>query len=211
MADNTPTNAGSGGDTIATDELVTLNGAASSGVKVQRVKNTFGDDGDSRDVSATFPMPTFNQHNGREFISLYATNVTAPATGTTALVTLSIARTPGTAPTTGTSFNVPAGKRFRITSVLVAQRGNATATAAVITHAIVVNAAGAVATNSAVWQARRTATPATALAWDRVESSIGDDGVEIVGGANVNIGATVNPVFTTNAPTYDVHIQGYLY
>lgn len=211
MADNTILPPGTGGDTIASDDVTTLNGAGSTGVKVQRVKNGFGIDGDYTDVHASAPMPTFNRHDGRSFVSLYATNVTAPATGTTALVTLSIATAPGTAPTTGTSVNIPAGKRFRLTSFLVAQRGNATATAAVITHAIVVNNAGAAATTSPIWMARRTATPATALAWDRVEFSLGDDGVEVVGGATVNIGVTVNPVFTTNAPTYDVHIQGYLY
>ena len=55
MADNSAQNAT---DTIATDELVTLNGGASILVKVQRVKPGFGVDGDFRDVSAGFPMPT---------------------------------------------------------------------------------------------------------------------------------------------------------
>ena len=55
MADNSAQNAT---DTIATDELVTLNGGASTLVKVQRVKPGFGVDGDFRDVSAGFPMPT---------------------------------------------------------------------------------------------------------------------------------------------------------
>ena len=54
MADNTP---GPGGDTIATDELVTLNGGASSGVKVQRTKVGFGADGDFSDVSSAAPLP----------------------------------------------------------------------------------------------------------------------------------------------------------
>jgi hypothetical protein len=46
-----------GADTIATDDLATLNGAASSGVKVQRVKPVFGVDSDARDVSGAFPFP----------------------------------------------------------------------------------------------------------------------------------------------------------
>jgi hypothetical protein len=54
VADNTLQ---SGADTIATDDLATLNGAASTGVKIQRVKPAFGVDGDARDVSTTFPMP----------------------------------------------------------------------------------------------------------------------------------------------------------
>jgi hypothetical protein len=57
MADNTALNSGTGGDVIATDELATLNGGASSGVKVQRVKPGFGADGDLTDVSAANPLP----------------------------------------------------------------------------------------------------------------------------------------------------------
>lgn len=54
MADNTSQ---AGTDTIATDDVTTLNGAASSGVKVQRVKVAFGDDGTARDASSTYPLP----------------------------------------------------------------------------------------------------------------------------------------------------------
>ena len=51
MADNTQLNAGTGGDTIATDDVTTLNGSASAGVKVQRVKVMFGPDGAATDVA----------------------------------------------------------------------------------------------------------------------------------------------------------------
>lgn len=54
MADNTLQ---TGTDTIATDELTTLNGGAVTGVKVQRMKPGFGVDGVLRDVSAGFPFP----------------------------------------------------------------------------------------------------------------------------------------------------------
>jgi hypothetical protein len=54
VADNTSQ---TGADTIATDDVTTLNGGASSGVKVQRVKVGFGDDGTSRDASTAFPLP----------------------------------------------------------------------------------------------------------------------------------------------------------
>lgn len=57
MADNTSLNSGTGGDTIATDELTTLNGLVSSGVKVQRVKVGFGSDNDLRDVDAGNGLP----------------------------------------------------------------------------------------------------------------------------------------------------------
>ena len=57
MADNTTLNTGSGGDVIATDELVTLNGGASSGVKVERVKVGHGADGDFKDATPDAPLP----------------------------------------------------------------------------------------------------------------------------------------------------------
>jgi len=54
MADNT---AQTGTATIAADDVTTLNGGASSGVLVQRVKITYGDDNTARDASASFPLP----------------------------------------------------------------------------------------------------------------------------------------------------------
>lgn len=47
-------------DNIATDDVTTLNGAGSTGVKVQRVKVAFGDDGTARDASASFPLPVYD-------------------------------------------------------------------------------------------------------------------------------------------------------
>lgn len=49
MADNTDLNAGTGGDTIATDDI--------GGVKHQRVKIEYGVDGSATDVSDTNPLP----------------------------------------------------------------------------------------------------------------------------------------------------------
>ena len=50
MADNTDLNAGTGGDTIAADDI--------GGVKYQRVKLTLGAEGvNDGDLSATNPMP----------------------------------------------------------------------------------------------------------------------------------------------------------
>ena len=57
MADNTLLNSGTGGDTIATDDLSTLNGGASGTVKVQRVKVGYGADSDLNDVSTSQPLP----------------------------------------------------------------------------------------------------------------------------------------------------------
>lgn len=73
MADNTTLAAATGGDVIATDDVTTLNGAASTGIKVQRVKATFGDDGTARDVSAAFPMPS-NVTDGTNVASVTAGN-----------------------------------------------------------------------------------------------------------------------------------------
>ncbi|MDE2102830.1 MAG: hypothetical protein KGL39_36640 [Patescibacteria group bacterium] len=66
MADNTVLNTGTGGDTIATDDLATINGGAVSGVKVQRVKPGYGLDSDFTDVSLTNPLPI--QPAGTAFI-----------------------------------------------------------------------------------------------------------------------------------------------
>jgi hypothetical protein len=49
MADNTVLNPGSGGDTIASDDI--------AGVKYQRVKPAWGVDGSAVDVSAAAPLP----------------------------------------------------------------------------------------------------------------------------------------------------------
>ena len=49
MADNTTLNPGSGGDVIASDDI--------AGVKYQRIKNGFGDDGVYSDVSTANPFP----------------------------------------------------------------------------------------------------------------------------------------------------------
>ena len=211
MADNTTLNTGTGGDVIASDDVTTLNGSASSGVKVQRVKPSFGDDGAARDVSASFPLPVQLRNDSRTFITFWATGAASGATGVETAITLTRSGGPGATTTTGTSFTPTSGKRFRITSFMVASRGNATATAQVTTFTLRVNNAGAVTTTSAAWRAVRTATPATALAWDRAPDSIDDSGPEILGDGTIQFGITGNAVFTTNAPTWDVLIAGYEY
>lgn len=50
MSDNTQLNFGAGGDLLATDDI--------GGVKYQRVKLTYGDDGVAVDASSTNPVPT---------------------------------------------------------------------------------------------------------------------------------------------------------
>lgn len=87
MADNTLQ---SGNDTISTDEVTTLNGAASTGVKVQRTKTGFGDEGIYRDTSSAFPLP----------ISLTAT-LGNTAQQTSALTAAGASTLSGTASTSG--------------------------------------------------------------------------------------------------------------
>jgi hypothetical protein len=57
MADNTTIAYHTEGDTIATDDLATLNDADVSGVKVQRTKVGYGGEADLRDVSEAYPLP----------------------------------------------------------------------------------------------------------------------------------------------------------
>lgn len=81
MADNTVQ---TGTDTIATDDLATLNGGASSGVKVQRVKVGYGDDGILRDVSTAFPLPITSPEvtNQSQNLVMTALNNSVVVTGT---------------------------------------------------------------------------------------------------------------------------------
>lgn len=128
MSDNTVQ---TGADTIATDDVTTLNGVASSGVKVQRVKPSYGDDGTARDVSTSFPLPVTGptltkgtqgttghttqdlKDAGRTAVILSATAVTSVTT--VALFTLNIWQ--AGAVTSATSYTVPAGKTFRVQGI----------------------------------------------------------------------------------------------
>lgn len=147
---------------------------------------------------------------GRTTVNMYASAVTAGATATEALVSLTISR--GTAATTtGTTFAITAGKTLRITGIRFQHIGHATATAATMTWRLRLNTAGAVAlTSTPILIQARTQTPATSLAKDAYDVPIGE-GMDIVNptGGTVNIGFTVTPTFTTNAPTYDLHVIGF--
>jgi hypothetical protein len=93
-----------------------------------------------------------------------------------------------------------------------ATRGNATATIQATNFSLRVNTAGAATTTSAVWFSARSATPATASAWDRTAVfAFADNGPEILGDGTVQWGVTAAATYTTNAPTWDVQITGYEY
>ena len=203
MADNTSLNAGSGGDLIATDDI--------AGVKHQRVKIEYGADGSATDVSTSTPLPVQMMNTARTEIRLYA--VAAAAGATTVETAITLTKSAGTsATTTGASFIVTAGKRFKIVHFMVATRGNATATAQSTTFNLRLNTAGAVTTTSTpIILSARSATPATASAWDRYALLLPEDGIELVGDGTMQFGVTAAATFTTNAPTWDVLIVGYEY
>lgn len=147
---------------------------------------------------------------GRTHVTYYATGA---ASGTTTTETaISLTKSSGTSATSAANSQTPAsGKKYRITAITVASRGNVTATAQVSTFNLRINTAGAVITSSTpVIMSIRSATPATALAWDRVFIEI-PEGLEIAGDGTLQIGMTANAVFVTNAPTWDVLITGYEY
>lgn len=204
MADNTTLNAGTGGDVIATDDI--------SSVKFQRVKLTQGADGvNDGDVAKGNPLPVWVRNDAATYVTYYATNVASGTTTTETAITLSKSPSPGGTVTTGASATVPSGKRFKMTSITFAARGNATATIEISTFSIRVNTAGATTTTSAVMLQARVATPATASAWDRYSINPGPNGPEILGDGTLTFGVTANAVFTTNAPTWDVTITGIEY
>jgi hypothetical protein len=165
-------------------------------------------------VSAAFLMaavPGYGQtHAGERYVTYYAIAAAAGATGIETAITLTKAS--GTSATsTGVSFVVPDGKKFRITSFSVATRGHLTATAQTTTFSLRINTAGAVITTSTpiVFKAE-SATPATALAWDRYVVPISSF-YEIKGDGTLQFGITANSTYTTNAPTWDVNITGFEY
>jgi len=64
MADNITLNAGSGGSTLATDDV--------SGVQYQRVKPAYGDYGSANDVSPSYPLPAVTPHLPTQSITVTA-------------------------------------------------------------------------------------------------------------------------------------------
>lgn len=147
---------------------------------------------------------------GRTAVRYYAVAAAAGATGTETAITLT--RSSGTSATsTAVSWTPTSGKTFRIQAISFATRGNATATIQTTTFNFRINTAGAVTTTSTpVILSMRSATPATASAWDRILLEI-PDGIEIAGDGTLQFGITAAATYTTNAPTWDVTIVGYEY
>lgn len=150
------------------------------------------------------PLPTGTISS----IRLSAVSIAAGATGVETAITL-IKSVDNASTVSAASFVVTTNKRFRITTIVLASRGHATATAQITTFNFRINTSGAVTTSSTpILFSIRTATPATALAWDRFYVPIPDQGIEILGNGTLQFGMSANAVYTTNAPTWDVFIVG---
>jgi hypothetical protein len=204
MADNVQLNPGAGGSVIAADDI--------GGVAYQRVKVVHGADGtNDGDVSRVNPLPVLTMDHDRTVLAFWAVAAASGATTVETAITLSRSNAPGATVTSAASWTPTTGKRFRITSITLATRGNNTATAQATTFSLRVNTGGAATTSSAVMLAARLATPATANAWDRVTLLWSSDGPEIIGDGTLSFGMTAAATYTTNAPTWDVTITGYEY
>jgi hypothetical protein len=139
MADNTTLSAGAGGDVIASDDVTTLNGGASSGVKVQRVKIGSGADGTFNDATTSNPIPV-RVGDGTNQVTLKAAS-TAAVAGDTAQVVALHPSTP-----------LPAGTNSIGSVNLVSSQGSAAAVAQAISAAIADNP-GVATTTSGTGQA----------------------------------------------------------
>ena len=205
MTANTVLNTGTGGDTIATDDMTTA--------KAQRIKIITGATGvDGGNMSRSNPIAIESVNTNRTYISYFANGSAAGTSGTETAITLSKTFMDGTAAVAAAASITPtSGKRFRITSITFGSRGNATATAQVTNFNLRINSASATTTSSAVAISAATATPATSSAWDRFYVALGEDGPEIVGGGTLTFGVTAAATYTTNAPTWSVTITGYEY
>lgn len=204
MADNTTLNTMTGGDVYGSDDI--------SGVKYQRIKLIHGADGtNDGDVAKANPLPVIIADTDRTDFRWYAVAAAAGTTTTETAITLT--QSSGTsATTTGTSFKPTSGNRLKITGIVFATRGHATATRQTTTFNLRVNTGGAVTTSSTpIILAARCATPGTANAWDRLVIPLPGDGLEIPGDGTLQWGVTAAATYTTNAPTWDVLIIGYEY
>lgn len=161
--------------------------------------------------TASTPVPVQITNTSRTELRFYAVAAAAGTTGTETAITLT--RSSGTsATTTATSFIITNGKRFKINQLIFATRGNATATIQSTIFNFRINTAGAVTTTSTpIILSARSATPATASAWDRNTITLPGDGIELIGDGTLQFGITAAATYTTNAPTWDVVLIGYEY
>jgi hypothetical protein len=150
--------------------------------------------------------------------TLFGTGIAAGATGVETMLSLTLFTASANQGTSNvglgsaaSSFVLPSGKKFVIDSIVFASRGHATATAQVTTFTVRFNSGGVAVAGSTAVLSARTATPATSSAWDRVAMQF-PGGFELnTGDGTMQVGISANSVFVTNAPTWDVMIQGHYY
>lgn len=190
---------------------VTLNAGAANIGGVELLDSAGNDLTTTKAVQTTRALSVQKLHDAdRTHLNFYALGVAAGTTGTETAITLTKSSNTS-ATSSASSFVITNGKRFRITHLSFATRGNATATAQTTTFNFRVSTTGAVGTTTTpIVFAARSATPATALAWDRYIVSI-PDGYEILGNGTIQFGITAAATYTTNAPTWDVNIMGFEY
>lgn len=148
---------------------------------------------------------------GRTALSFYANNVAAGTSTTETIITLTQSK--GTAATSGvTTYTPTSGKKFRITGITVASRGNSVATAASTVFNLRLNTGGVcVVTSTPILFGIQSAVPGTTpFLWDRVLFSI-PEGYEITGDGTLSICLTAASTYVTNSPTWSANIVGYEY
>lgn len=198
MADNTTLNTGTGGDVIASDDI--------SGVKFQRVKLIRGADGtNDGDISTANPLPVQSVNTSRTDLRFYAHLVKAGTADTETAMTLT--KSSGTsATTTGTSFVITNGKRFKITLIkyyVGSTNGNSL-------FNFRINTGGAVTTSSTpIILATRTYTVATGTSYAVADIPLPFDGMEIVGDGTLQFGITFQA--TQTGTEHGCIIIGYEY
>lgn len=166
----------------------------------------------TKGTQAATGVTTQDLHDaGRTAISFYANNFASGATTVEKIITWDQSKGTGAITAATASYTITNGKTLRITELSVGTRGHLTATAQTTTFALRLNTAGAcVVTSTPILFAAQSATPATALAWDRVILPI-PDGYEIAGNGTIALCMTGNATFATNAPTWAVNLVGYEY
>lgn len=199
---------------IGTDGTVTVNALPAGTNRIGSVRLVDSADADLTTAKGTQASRGVGiqelKDTGRTHINLWASGVASGATGVETAITMT--KSSGTSATSSAaSFAVTNGKTFRITSITVGSRGHLTATAQATNFNLRINTAGAVtASSTPIVFSCGTATPATALAWDRCQIPI-PDGFEIVGTSTLQFGLTAAATFVTNAPTWYATITGYEY
>ena len=185
MADNTAFNTGSGGDTLASDDI--------GGVKYERGKLIHGADGtNDGDIAKANPLPALITNTGRTELRFSNSSITITGFNTEQLVTLTKS-SDTSATTTGTSFVVTSGKRFRITGVHVSVMAGTTAVQAV-EYSIRINTAGAIATTSTAIYRTRTGLVSKSInaMGPRINEVYGFGGIDIPGDGTLQWGVTLN-------------------